>query len=173
MASDGTRTTNSVGSRRLVRNRGAFCPSCERFIGPADTCPYCDADSAKRPVLRVLRYSALLLGMTGLAFLYLAVTHKELPVIRVGNITPMMNFAYVRVKGTVEKDAYIAKEKGEVQCLSFSLDDGSGQLRVAAYGNVARCLVEKDMVPKGGTLVYVAGSLNVSANGRVKLIMRE
>lgn len=152
---------------------GHICPSCERFIGPADICPYCNTDSAKKPVLRILRYAALLLGVVGLAFLYLMVTHRDLPVIKVGEITPMMNFAYVRVAGTVERDAYVVRKKGKVDYLSFSVDDGSGQLRVVAYRDVARALAEKGLVPERGTSVDVAGSLNVSAHGRIKLFLQD
>lgn len=154
------------------RFAGHLCPSCERYIGPADICPYCDADSAKSPVLRFLRYAALALAIVGLGFLYLMVARSEVPVIKVGEITPMMNFAYVRVAGTVDRKAFIGRKKGKVDYLSFSLNDGSGQLRVAAYRNVARTLVEKNLVPKKGVIADVTGSLSVAADGRVKLYLR-
>lgn len=159
-------------TRRGGGKSAYLCPSCERFIGPADVCPYCGTDSAKSPVLRVLRYAALLLGVAGLAFLYLMVTHRDLPVIKVGEITPMMNFAYVRLAGVVERDAYVVRKKGKVDYISFSLDDGSGQLRVAAYRDIAQALAEKGLVPERGAFVDVTGSLSVSADGRAKLYLR-
>ena len=155
-----------------TRMAGHLCPSCERYIGPADTCPYCDTDSAKAPALRLLRYAALVLGIVGLGFLYLMVAHSDIPVIEIGNITPVMNFAYVRVIGTVERNAYIRKKKGKIDYFSFSLKDGSGQLRVAAYRDIARALAEKDRIPKKGTVVDVTGSLSVAADGNIKLYVR-
>jgi hypothetical protein len=145
---------------------GAVCPSCERFIGPADVCPYCAADSARPPALRRLQYAAILLGVAGLAFLYLASARRELPAIRVADITPLMNFAYVRVCGRIERDAYLAQSRGKAEYVSFVLNDGSGPLRIAAYGRVAQDLVEGDRVPARGAVVEVAGTLNVSAEGR-------
>ncbi|MFC1498146.1 hypothetical protein ACFLS1_06720 [Verrucomicrobiota bacterium] len=154
------------------RSEGAFCPGCERFIGPVDVCPYCEAGSARNPVYRILRYSALILGIVGLAFLYLMVKHRELPVVKVGDINSMMNYAYVRVCGMVEKDAYIAIRNEEVDYLSFAIDDGTGQLRVAAYRDVARELVEKNIVPRKGAFVDVTGGLRVRAQSQVKLILQ-
>ena len=42
-----------------------------------------------------------LAALGGLAALYLAVTHRDLPVVEVAEITPLMNYAYVRVRGEV------------------------------------------------------------------------
>jgi len=123
----------------------------------------------KHPVIRHLRYVAVLLGVVGLAFLYLMVIHRDFPVVKVSEITPMMNFAYVRITGTVERNAYIGRKKGKVDYLSFSLDDGSGQVRVTAYRDIAQGLVEKGLAPTKGTLVDVSGSLSVPADGNVKL----
>jgi hypothetical protein len=154
------------------RNPGAYCPSCERYIGPADVCPYCDADSAKNPALNVLKYGAVLLALTGLAFLYFMTTCRQLPVLKIAGITPMMNFAMVRVNGTVEKDAYVSGRKGRVESVSFTIDDGSGRLRMTAYGTVAQAVVDGEKVPSRGSKVDVTGSLNVAADGNVKLVLR-
>jgi hypothetical protein len=150
---------------------GAICPSCERFIGPAKTCPYCDADSAQPPVWRALRWGALLLAMAGLVFLYLMARFREVQTLKVGDVNPMMNFAVVRVAGKVARNAYVARENSEgqpsdVSYVSFTLDDGSGQLRVTAYRDVARVLDATGRVPKKGAAVDVTGSLNVAADGK-------
>ena len=150
----------------------AICPSCERWIGTADVCPYCQADSAKLPMLRVLRYGALLLAVAGLGALYVAARYRELPVIRIDEITPLMNYAYVRVAGTVERNAYVARRNGQVSYLSFSVNDGTGPLRVAAYRDVAEALAGRNMVPAAGMRVDAAGSLSVQAGGNVRLILQ-
>jgi len=117
----------------------------------------------------VLRVAALVLAVAGLVFLYLVACRRELPLVRVGDVTPLMNFAYVRVAGTVERNAYVSRKEGRVDYLSFSVDDGSGQLRVRAYGDVARRLAEKGMAPRRGMSVDVAGNLSVSGDGRIGL----
>lgn len=152
--------------------RGDHCPSCERFIGPADHCPYCGEASARSPALRRLRLAAFLLAFVGLAFLYLAVTQRELPVIRVDTITPMMNFAYVRVVGRVVHDPRVSERDGAVDYCSFLVDDGSGALRVQAYRGAASELAAPERLPPRGALVDVAGSLVVTAEEAPRLRMQ-
>ena len=151
---------------------GAFCPSCERFIGPADVCPFCDCDSARKPVYRFLTRGSVLLAVAGLFFLYMMAAHSEVPAIRISDITPMMNFGLVRISGIVEKEPFIAKRKGKVESVSFHVVDGSGQVRVVAYDSVAQALVERNLAPERKSQVDIAGNLNISADGNVKLILR-
>ncbi len=150
--------------------RGDCCPSCERFIGPADRCPYCGEDSARSPALRRLRLAAFLLAFLGLGGLYLMVTHRELPVVSVDSITPMMNFAYVRVVGRVVREPRVlTREDGRVDYCSFLIDDGTGALRVQAHRRAAQRLAEENRLPGEGMLVDVAGSLSVAAEDVPKL----
>ena len=151
---------------------GAFCPSCERFIGPADVCPFCDCDSARKPVYRFLMRGSVLLAVAGLFFLYLMAAHSEVPAIRISEITPMMNFGLVRISGLVEKEAFVGRRKGKVESVSFHVADGSGQVRVVAYGAVAQALVERNLAPERKAPVDITGSLNFSADGNSKLILR-
>jgi hypothetical protein len=96
----------------------------------------------------------------------------DVPVVRAGAITPMMNFAHVRVTGTVVKAAYVSRQNGVVDYCSFPVDDGSGWLRVAAYDEVARRLAETDGLPKAGVAVDVRGRLSVRADRRPKLCLQ-
>jgi hypothetical protein len=162
----------SEQAMRRLQDPGAYCPSCERFIGPLDVCPYCDCDSARNPVFRVLRYGAVLLALSGVALLHLMATHGEVPLVRIVEIGPMMNFGLVRINGEVEKDAFIGKSNGRIESLSFLVDDGSGCLRVVAYGQIARQLVEESLVPQRRSSVDVTGNVTVSADGNTKLILR-
>jgi len=156
---------NSQGHRLAA----SLCPSCERFIGPADVCPYCGTGSARTPVLRLLRAAALLLSFLGLAFLYLMSAHREIPLVAVADISPFMNFARVRVAGTVTRAPYVPRRDGAVDYLFFTLDDGSGLIRVAAQDRVARRLVEGGLLPGAGSSAEASGSLSVSAEGDPKL----
>lgn len=151
---------------------GASCFTCERFIGAADTCPYCGEGSAKSPMLRILRFIALGLAVVGLGLLYLASGIDGFPVTKIGLITPAMNFAQIRVVGNVRRDAYVAREAGEVDYLSFYLDDGSGEIQVRAYRTVARALVENGAVPNKGERVGVIGNLRVPAGKKPRLTLQ-
>ena len=149
--------------------RGDFCPVCERFIGPADTCPYCQEESAKSPVLKALRLASLILGVGGLLLLFYTSTHKEIPVVPIDTIKPTMNFAYIRIRGRVVRKPFVSHKKGLADYVSFLVDDGTGQLRVAAYREVAKRLEEDKRIPWSGDFVDVAGGLSVLAGGRPKL----
>jgi hypothetical protein len=151
---------------------GSLCPSCERFIGSADLCPYCGADSARPAAFRVFRLAALFLAILGLAFLCLASARRENPRVAIGDISPFMNFARVRVAGTVEKAPYAPRRDGKLDYLAFTLDDGSGRLRVTAERRVAQELEDRGLIPAAGASAEVSGSLSVSADGDPGLRLR-
>lgn len=150
----------------------AVCPSCERFMGPAAVCPYCDADSRHHPFVRRIRYSALFLALAGLVLLYVMARHRDTPLVRVGQINPAMNFGCVRVNGTVSRRPYVSREADRVDYVSFLVDDGTGSLRVAAYRDVARVLEAADRLPTKGQSVEVSGVLTVSGDGDLRLRLR-
>ena len=160
---------SSVVKTSDSRLDGAHCPSCERFIGPVSSCPYCGATSYVRPEIRVLRISAILLIVVGLGLLYVAARHRELPVVSISDIGPTMNFGYVRVIGTIERKPYVGRAGGYV---SFSLYDGTSRLRVVIQGAMADAWVAGGL-PEKGTVVDVAGSLSITADRGVKLYLKD
>ena len=121
------------------------------------------------PLSQWFRYVALVLGTLGLGFLYLTALHREIPVVKIGEIKPMMNFATVRVSGQVSGDARIFKEGEHVRSLRFTVDDGSGEILVQAYKSDAQALVDKIGLPREGDRVEVTGSLSVSADDEVSM----
>lgn len=142
------------------------CPVCERFIGPATVCPYCD-ETARRPItLKFLRRGSILLAVVGLALLYLMAANKDIPVVSISSVTPTMDHAYIRVVGTVDANARVGRRDGEVDYLSFIVDDGTGRLSVSAYDSRARELAARKCIPRKGDRVDVAGTLSVRASRR-------
>lgn len=154
---------------RSAISTGALCPSCERFIGPADACPYCGADSARRPLLRHLRHAALALAVAGLAGLLAVAARSEPPAVKIGEITPTMNFAYVRVTGSILSEPKVLRDGNNVDFISLTLGDGTGQLRLLADGPVALALSLSPGVPAKGTRIEAAGTLSVSSEGQPRL----
>jgi DNA/RNA endonuclease YhcR with UshA esterase domain len=141
-----------------------ICSDCGRFVGALTRCPHCGARVPVRMSLRVFRYAALILATAGLGLLYLMATHRAIPLVRVADIKPTMNFAYVRVAGTVTGDARIFKEGERARSLRFMVDDGTGEIQVSAYQAQARKLVDADRVPRLGDRVEVSGSLGIGPN---------
>ena len=150
---------------------GATCFTCERFIGAADVCPYCGEPSVRSPVIRRLRWWAVCLALLGLVILYRLPASGEVPVRKIGRITSLMNFGRVRVAGEVQRKAYIGRDDGQVDYLSFIVADGSGELQVRAYGDVARKLSEAARVPQRGDRVTVTGRLRVTAGKPPRLVL--
>lgn len=44
---------------------GFPCPACGRFMDPTPECPYCGADTPRRPVRLALRWLSVLLILAG------------------------------------------------------------------------------------------------------------
>jgi len=156
---------------RSQSNRGGRCPMCERFIGPVDTCPFCDAPACRPLSLRVLRYAALALALIGLGLLYLMAVRGEPPVIRTADIKPAMNSAFVRVVGTVPANARVTVKYGKADYVSFRIDDGSGTINAGAAGSCAVKLVEQWLVPVAGDRVDVTGEVNIRQGKTGRIII--
>jgi len=123
----------------------------------------------KRPLrVRVLQYASLVLAVAGLILLYLYSVNRDIPVVRVADITPTMNFAYVRIVGEVTRDAYVFDSGGVV----FNMKDDSGEIAVMGGRAQADSLEADGKLPRRGDQVDVAGSLSVSADQEVKLRMQ-
>ena len=120
-----------------------------------------------KPLPHLFRYVALVVGTVGLGFLYLTALHREIPVVKIGDIKPAMNFAVVRVVGEVSADARIFREGERIQSLRFTVDDGGGEILVQAYKSQAQALVDTIGLPRMGDRVEVTGSLSVSADNDV------
>lgn len=145
------------------------CASCGRFVGALTRCPHCGARVNKRLSVRATRYAAVFLSVVGLMLLYWMAVSQKIPTITIGEITPTMNFAYVRIDGTVSGETRIFKENGLVRSMRFDLHDGTGEIPVTAYQAQARELVEKGLIPRSGDHISVAGSLSVAADDRILL----
>ncbi len=145
--------------------RLAVCPSCERYIGVAARCPYCDAESARGPFVPALRRGILPLATLALLALLAFARLRAPPVVALDVITPAMNFASVRVCGRV---ARVSSESrfSEGPYLSFQLTDAGGMLRVAMDSPAAADLARLAAVPRAGARLDVGGTLQYRCGQR-------
>ncbi len=136
----------------------AHCPSCGRFVGPYERCPYCGANLAGRLSLRVLKLGALILALAGFALLWFVAARSSIPTLSPHEIERMMNLAYVRVVGLVTQGP---SYDPETAYLSFRLEDNGGEVRVIAYANETRALLEAGPLPGLGDWVTAVGTLRI------------
>lgn len=136
----------------------SHCPSCGRYVGPHEACPYCGARLAGRMPVRIVKIAAILLASIGLVALWFAATRAEVPLVKIGQAGAMMNMAYVRLEGRCSREPSYDPES---DYLSFWIEDDTGEVRVSVYRAETRQLVEQGRVPVLGDMVEVAGTLRV------------
>ncbi len=135
------------------------CPNCGRFVGAVTKCPYCGSKVEKRMSLVAIRWAAVLLATVGLFLLFLMAKHREIPVVKLGEVKATMNFAQIRVDGVAESDARTFRSGGG---MGFNFSDGTGTIMVFISQKQAQEMQEKNLVPKAGDKVNFAGGLNIS-----------
>lgn len=134
------------------------CPSCGRFVGAKIHCPYCGAKVAKRMSLVAVRYAAVLLATIGLVLLWAMAKSHDSPVVKIGDITPTMNFAQIRVDGTADSDVRTFRNGG----MGFNISDGTGTLMVFISQKQGEELRKLGKLPHAGDAVRLNGTVSLS-----------
>ncbi len=137
---------------------GAHCPSCGRFVGPYETCPYCGAEMKGRIPVRWVKAAAVLLATVGLLGLWLLARTTDIPHVTAAEAQGTMNMAYVKVAGRVSGSLSYDPES---QYLGFWVEDESGEVRVSAYRDVTEELLAAGKIPAPGDKITVAGTLRI------------
>lgn len=141
-----------------VHQTGATCPSCGRFVGPLEKCPFCGADVKKRLPLKYLRLAALVLAILGMAILLYAVSGMATPMVKIGRVGATMNYAYVRLEGTVTGGPLYDPDE---QTLRFYIGDETGEILALSFRATTRQLIEQNKIPRVGDKISVEGTLRV------------
>ncbi len=114
--------------------------------------------------------AAVLLASIGLLALYLTARAQQAAPVRIGDITPLMGFANVTVTGRVTRTPFVG-EAGDY--VMFRVDDGSGELRIAAHDAVAEALIARNQLPVAGSDIRLSGELSISARRGTRLYLRD
>jgi DNA/RNA endonuclease YhcR with UshA esterase domain len=108
--------------------------------------------------VRVFKVGSLVLAVLGVAVLLFAATRSEPPAVDIGNLHGTMNWAYVRVEGTVTRQP--ARDP-ESKILTLWVSDGTGEIMVLAYRSEADALLARGFVPVMGDSLVLEGTLRI------------
>lgn len=139
-----------------------ICFNCGRYIGNKDICPYCGEEQLKPVGIEFLKWISFILSICGVLFLFISARAENVPYVKVKDLKPTMNFAKVSMRGIVESSPYYDEEKGGY--FSFWLNDGTGSIKVRAFRDVAKELIEKDLYPTIADSVFLTGTLYAREN---------
>lgn len=108
--------------------------------------------------MRVAKILIVFLAIGSTVAFILASQARPRPTISSAAIQPAMNFAYVRLEGTLTDYPTLAEADGY---LSFRLRDRGGEMRVQAYRVVVNELLRRKRIPMPGDQVTVEGTLRI------------
>jgi len=152
-----------------VEDREVTCPSCFRFVGTYEKCPYCGAEVFKRISVRAFRWGSLVFAFVGLVLLWLAARGIEAPLKSVSELEPTMSMGLVRIVGTIMNEPRLHPEWGS---LYVQVKDPTGEVAVNAYKEVAEPLM-RQAEPRQGDTVSVQGMVRFqSGNDAPKLLVQ-
>lgn len=145
----------------------AYCPSCGRYVGSYELCPYCGARVRTRISLKAIMIFALIVSVVGISALYYAARGSEAPTILIKDIRPEMNYARVKIVGYVVMSSTYDETSGR---LYFSMCDinmtynelfGLSSIMVYVYAPTSRDLVEAGKLPVSGDKITATGTLKI------------
>lgn len=134
-----------------------LCPSCGKFVGAYEKCPYCGTGLTKRMSIRFFKRCALVLAFGGLFLLWFTATKMQPPHIHVSDINARYNNAVVELQGKVT-GAPRMKGKDDV---SFMLDDGTGEIKVQSFRGREE-MRRLGNLPYAGDQVTVVGAVQTT-----------
>lgn len=133
-----------------------MCPSCGKFVGAYEKCPYCGTELKKRISIVFFKRSAIVVALGGLFLLWLTATHLKPTLIKINEITPFYNNAVVEVEGKV-----ISTKMKKKDDISFLLDDGTAELKCQAFRGREK-MKSTGNLPHAGDTVSVIGQINIT-----------
>ncbi len=109
-----------------------------------------------------LKYISLLISVIGVALLLVAAQGAQAPLMKVGDVygNYLMNYAVVRVQGTVTGVPRVAETGGKLG-LTFSVSDGSGTIDIRVYSPLADKMIKEGLVPFPGDNITAEVQLRV------------
>lgn len=135
-----------------------LCPSCGRFVGAYEKCPYCGAALHKRMSLLIWKRIAVGGTILGLLLMWFAATRMTPSLVQIGEIQETYNNAQVTIRGTVV-DRRLDPERGSIM---LTVADESGAIGARSF-NALPEFEKLGNVPKVGDRIEAVGTIQIDA----------
>lgn len=135
-----------------------ICPSCGRFVGAYEKCPYCAATLHKRMSLLIWKRIAVGGTILGLLIMWFAATKMDPTRVQIGEIQETYNNAQVTLRGTVVDRRLDPGQKS----ISITIADETGAIGARSFSALPR-FRELGNVPEVGDLIETVGTIQISA----------
>jgi len=136
-------------------------------VGALEVCPFCRHFNRKRPSIFFLKYLSPILTVVGIALLFQFGAARGNPKVKIEQLGRRTNFAQVWIEGTVEEPPRFYRSQANdapgAGSLEFSVDDGTGVLKIRSYEDVTVELVRTGSVPGTGDQVSLLGTYQYKA----------
>jgi DNA/RNA endonuclease YhcR with UshA esterase domain len=129
-----------------VEDREVVCPSCFRFTGTYEKCPYCGANVYKRLSVRFFRWGSLIFALVGILLLWMAARGIKAPTVKINSLEPSMSMGFVRVVGKITNEPRLHPEW---KSLYLRVVDDTGELSVNAFSEIATKVFDKMSLSMG------------------------
>ena len=135
-----------------------LCPSCGRFVGAYEKCPYCGAELKKRMSLILWKKIAVFGTLLGLGIMWFAATRMDPQKVQIGEIQETYNNAQVTIQGVVISRR-LDEDKGSI---SLIIADQSGSIQARSFSALPK-FKELGNIPQVGDLISTVGTIGVDA----------
>ncbi len=137
------------------------CPSCGQEIpDDVDICPYCTAHVRNRVRIKAIYAVALTLIIVASAYSFFAFAESEVPVSKIGDLGITQNYNFVHIRGTVVNYPKAYESNYGITQVSFTVDDGTGQITVKLYRDQIQRMEQEKKVPAIGDTVDAQGTFS-------------
>ncbi len=135
-----------------------LCPSCGRFVGAYEKCPYCGAELKKRMSLIMWKKISVFGTLLGLGIMWFAAIHMNPQKVQIGEIQETYNNAQVTIQGVVISRR-LDEESGSI---SLVIADKSGSIQARSFSALPK-FKELGNIPEVGDIISTVGTIGVDA----------
>jgi len=135
-----------------------LCPSCGRFVGAYEKCPYCGAELKKRMSLVMWKKISVFGTLLGLGIMWFAATQMDPQEVQIGEIQETYNNAQVTLQGVVVSRR-LDEESGSI---SLVIADKSGSIQARSFSALPK-FKELGNIPEVGDMISTVGTIGVDA----------